>query len=463
MAKELFDVLVIGGGPGGYVAAIRCAQLGKKTALVERESLGGVCLNWGCIPTKSLLRNAEILNNIAHAVDFGIHVDGYAADYAKAQERSRQVSARLVSGIEFLMKKNKITVYRDSARFVGPKEVELEKSRTRVAAQSVIIAAGSAPFCLPFLDYSKENVLDSKKALQLKTVPKSILIIGAGAIGMEFATVFKAYGADVHIVEMLPRILPNEDEAISAFINKVFVKKGFEVHTGTKVLAVGNDGKKATATLEKDGKRFVIETEYVLAATGVRPNTQGLGLQKTGCALNDKGYISVDKKMQTSVPGIYAIGDVTGICALAHAASAQGLLAAEAIAGLETQKISTANIPKCTYASPECASAGLTEQAAKQAGHEVGTAVFPFSANGKAISYGEDEGIAKLVFDKKDGLLLGAHLAGTHVTEMIWGITGYLGLEMTMDEMARVIHPHPTVSETILEAAHLAMGEAIHI
>ena len=259
MAKESFDVLVIGGGPGGYVAAIRAAQLGKKTALVERENLGGVCLNWGCIPTKSLLRNAEILRNMSHAAHFGIKISGYSADYASAQERSRGVSAKLVSGIEFLMKKNKITVYRDSAKFIGPKEVELEKSGDRIAAQNVILATGSMPFRLPFLDYAKDNILDSKKALQLKTAPKSILVIGAGAIGMEFATIFKAYGANVHIVEMLPRILPNEDEAISVFVHKEFAKKGFDLHTGAKVLGVVNDGIKAAATLEKDSRLFTVE------------------------------------------------------------------------------------------------------------------------------------------------------------------------------------------------------------
>ncbi len=463
MATENFEVLVIGGGPGGYVAAIRSAQMGKKTALVEKENLGGVCLNWGCIPTKSLLRNAEILSNVARAADFGIQINGYSVDYAAAQGRSRAVSARLVSGIEFLMKKNKIAVYKDRARFVGSREVELEKSKSRIKAQSVIIAAGSVPFRLPFLDYSKENVLDSKKALQLKTVPKSILIIGAGAIGMEFATIFHAYGAKVHIVEMLPRILPNEDETVSAFAYKEFSKNGLGLDVGTKVLGVENDGKMAAVALEKDGKQFAIEAEYILAATGVRPNTEGLALDKTGCRVNEKGYIPVDHKMQTNVPGVYAIGDITGICALAHAASAQGILAAEAIAGRETHMVNKDNIPKCTYSSPECASVGLTEQAARAAGFDIGTAVFPFSANGKAISYGEDAGFAKLVYNKKDGQLLGAHLAGAHVTEMIWGIAGYLGVEMTIEEMARVIHPHPTVSEAILEAAHLALGEAIHI
>ena len=463
MAFKNFDVFVIGGGPGGYVSAIKAAILGKSVALAERENLGGVCLNWGCIPTKSLLRNAEVAETFAHAADFGIKIDGYSADYANAQERSRAVSARLVSGVEYLMKKNKITVFKEGAKFISAKEVELEKSKERLSAKNVIIATGSEPFRLPFLDYTKDNVLDSKKALQLKRAPKSILIIGAGAIGMEFATIFKAYGSLVHIVEMLPRILPNEDEAISVFMHKEFAKKGFYLHAGTKLIRIDNDGLKSVATLEKDGKQFSIESEYVLAATGIRPNTQGLDLQKMGCRLDPKGYVWVDGSMQTSMPGVYAIGDINGKCSLAHVASAQGILAAEAIAGREVREINYSNIPKCTYASPECASAGLTEESAKAAGYDAGTAVFPFSANGKAISYGEDAGMVKLVYDKKEGLLLGAHMAGVHVTEMIWGIVGYLGLEMTMEEMANVIHPHPTVSETIMEAAHIACGEPIHI
>jgi dihydrolipoamide dehydrogenase len=463
MADKNFDVLVIGGGPGGYVAAIRAAQTGKSVALAEKENLGGVCLNWGCIPTKSLLRNAEVVRTFAHAADFGIKVDGFSADYAAAQERSRAVSKRLVNGIEYLMKKNKITVFKDTAKFTGPKEVTLEKSKERVSAQNIIVATGSVPFRLPFLNYSMENVLDSKKALQLTKAPESILIIGAGAIGMEFATVFRAYGAKVVVVEMLPRILPGEDEEISGFMYKELIKKGFELHVGTKVVKIENDGKVAKATLEKDGKQFAVETGYVLAAAGVRPNLQGLNIEKAGCRLDAKGCLEVNANMRTGVPGIYAIGDVTGKCALAHAASAQGLKAVEAICGREAEEINYANVPKCTYASPETASAGLTEAAAKAAGFHTGTAVFPFTANGKAISYGEDAGMVKLVYDKKEGLLLGAHMAGAHVTEMIWGIAGYLGLEMTMEEMASVIHPHPTISETILEAAHIACGMPIHI
>mgnify|MGYP000403883983 CR=1 FL=1 len=309
----------------------------------------------------------------------------------------------------------------------------------------------------------KANVLDSKKALQLTKAPKSILIIGAGAIGMEFGTVFRSYGAEVTIVEMLPRVLPNEDAEVSALVEKELKKKGFAVYAGTKLVSVQNDGKMIRAELEKDGKTFTLESEYILAATGVRPNTEGLGLKNAGIATDKRGYIPVDDRMRTNVDGVYAIGDVTGKLALAHAASAQGLCAVNDLCGKETQALNYANMPKCTYTAPEVASAGLTEEKAKEAGYDAASALFPLSANGKAISYGDDTGFVKLVYDKKYGQLLGAHMVGVHVTEMVWGIVGYLGLEMTVEEMAKVVHPHPTVSEAIMEAAHIADGHPIHI
>lgn len=458
-----YDVIVIGGGPGGYVAAIKAALGGKKTALVEKEHLGGVCLNWGCIPTKSLLRNAEIVRDLSEGEKFGFSVGEIKTDYAAAQKRSREVSARLVKGIEYLMKKNKITVYKESARFSGKLELSLAPSGEKLNAKNIIIATGSKPFALPMLDYSMPNVLDSKKALQVTKAPKSIIIVGAGAIGMEFATVFRSYGAQVHIVEMLPRVLPNEDAEISALVEKEFRKKGFDVHVGTKLTSVDNDGKTVKAQFEKDGKTFALESECILAATGVRPNTEELNLKSFGIKMDRRGYIEVDANMRTSVPGVYAIGDVTGKLALAHTASAQGMQAAGHICGKRTEPINYNNIPKCTYAVPEVASAGLTEAKAKEEGYQVGTAVFPLSANGKAISYGDDTGFVKLVYDKKYGQLLGAHMTGVHVTEMVWGIVGYLGMEMTVEEMAEVVHPHPTVSEAIMEAAHMASGEPIHI
>lgn len=457
-----YDVIVIGGGPGGYVAAIKAALAGKKTAIVEKENLGGVCLNWGCIPTKSLLRNAEVVRDLSEGEKFGFCVGDIKADYAAAQKRSREVSARLVKGIEYLMKKNSIKVYRDSARFTGKKELTLAGGE-KLGAKNIIIATGSKPFALPMLDYSKANVLDSKKALQLTKAPKSIMIIGAGAIGMEFATVFRSYGAQVHIVEMLPRVLPSEDEEISALVYKEFTKKGFDVHVGTKLVSVKNDGKTVAANFEKDGKTFCIESEMILAATGVRPNTEELNLKAFGFQLDRRGCIEVDGRMRTNVDGVYAVGDVTGKLALAHTASAQGMCVVDGICGKDVQTLDYDNIPKCTYTVPEVASAGLTEAKAKEQGYDVKAAVFPLSANGKAISYGDDTGFVKLVYDKKYGQLLGVHMTGIHVTEMVWGIVGYLQMEMTVEEMTKVVHPHPTVSEAIMEAAHIANGEPIHI
>lgn len=463
MKKHRFDVLVIGGGPGGYVAAIRAASSGKKTALVERENLGGVCLNWGCIPTKSLLRNAEILHSIKEAGTFGVAVSDVRADYQKAQERSRAVSQKLVKGIEFLMKKNQITVFHDNAAFIGKKEVCLEKSKDSIAADNIIIAAGARPMALSIADYTKPNILDSKKALQLKEAPKSIVIIGAGAIGMEFATVFRAYGAEVIIVEMMDRVLPNEDSEISALMEKEYKKSGIEIFTGTKVLATKSDGKTVLATIEQKGKRTELKAQYLLCATGITPNTEGLQLEKSGVKVDQRGYIKTDDEMKTNVNGVYAIGDITGKLALAHTASAQGLFVVDAILGKKPKPLSYENMPKCTYTSLECASAGLTEQKAKEKKYDTGVAVFPLSANGKALSYGQTAGMVKLVYDKKYGQVLGMHMAGIHVTEMIWGMVGYLGVEMTIEEMANVVHPHPTVSEAIMEAAHLAEGKAIHI
>ena len=460
---ESYDVIVIGGGPGGYVAAIKAALQGKKTAIVEKEHLGGVCLNWGCIPTKSLLRNAEVVRGLSEGKKFGFSVGEIKTDYAAAQKRSREVSARLVKGIEYLMKKNKITVYRESACFTSGKELTLSPSGKKLTAKNIIIATGSKPFALPMLDYSLANVLDSKKALQITKVPKSIIIIGAGAIGMEFATVFHSYGAEVHLVEMLPRVLPNEDTETSAFAEKELKKRGFDIHTGTKLVSVENDGKKVKATLEKNGKNFVLESEAILAATGIRPNTNELNLKAIGCKMDRRGYIEVDQRMRTSVPGVYAIGDVTGKLALAHTASAQGMVAIADICGQQAEKLDYNNIPKCTYIVPEVASAGLTMEKAKEKGFDAKEAIFPLSANGKAISYGDDAGFVKLVYDQKYGQLLGAHMMGIHVTEMIWGIVGYLGMEMTVDEMAKVVHPHPTVSEALMEAAHIACGQPIHI
>lgn len=458
---EQFDVLVIGGGPGGYVAAIQSALAGKKTAVIEKENLGGVCLNWGCIPTKALLRNAEIVRYLSEGDFFGFTTENTKADYKKAQERSREVSARLVKGIAYLMKKDNIAVYKAEAVFTGPKEVQVDGKK--LTAEHMIIAAGSRPFPLPVLDYSEKNILDSKGALQLTAVPESIVIIGAGAIGMEFATVFSSYGAKVTVVEMMERVLPNEDREVSALMEKEYKKQGVDICTGTKVTKVENDGKTARVTVEKDGKSREISCACVLGATGIKPNTDLLGLQKYGYKTDRRGYLEVDDRMRTNVQGVYAIGDINGKLALAHTASAQAGVAVADICKKPVTPIHYHNIPRCTFGKPECASAGLTEDKAREQGYDVKTAVFPFSAIGKAIAYGEDAGFVKLVFDKKYGELLGVHMVGAHVTEMIAAAVGYLGLEVTVDELAGIIHPHPTMSEAIMEAAHVADGHPIHI
>ncbi len=458
-----YDVIVLGGGPGGYVAAIKAALAGKKTAIVEKENLGGVCLNWGCIPTKSLLRNAEIIRDLSEGEKYGFSVGEIKADYSVAQKRSREVSAKLVRGIDYLMKKNRITVIKDTACFAGKKEILLASTNEKIYAKNVIVATGSRPFKLPMLDYSMQNVLDSKKALQLNKVPKSIIIVGAGAIGTEFATVFNAYGAKVYLVEMLPNVLPNEDEEVSEIAKNEYIKNGIEVYVKTTLVKVSNDGKNIEAQFEKDGKIFTLQSEYILAATGIVPNVEELKLAATGVKTTERGYIKTDASMCTDVLGVYAIGDVTGKMALAHVASAQGSLAIKDICGQHTNKINYDNVPKCTYSLPEVASAGLSEKKAKEKNYDVGSAIFPLSANGKAISYGDDTGFVKVVYDKKYGQLLGVHMVGIHVTEMIGGIVGYLGLEMTVEEMAEVIYPHPTVSEALMEAAHVANGEPVHI
>jgi len=458
-----YDVIIIGGGPGGYVAAIKSANAGKKTVLIEKEELGGTCLNWGCIPTKSLLRNAEIVRSLSEGEKFGFSIDRIKLDYEKAYLRSREVSAQLVNGISYLMKKNKVTVVKDTAKFIGKKEILLTGSKERLTGEHIIVAVGSKPFHLPILDYSKPNVLDSKKALQLKRAPRSITIIGAGAIGMEFATIFQSYGAQVHIVEMLPRILPNEDEDISTLMEKEMCRKGLKIYTGTKLISVENNKNVVKVKFEKDGNPFTLESEMILTATGVCPNTKDLNLEKVGFITDNRGYIEVDKRMHTSIRDVYAIGDVTGKLTLAHTASAQAMCVVNNICCKCGDELNYDNIPRCTYTVPELASVGLTEAKAREKGYDVETAVFPLSANGKAISYGDDTGSVKLIFEKKYGQFLGIHMAGVHVTEMIWGAAAYLKMEMTVDEMTQVVHPHPTVSEVIMEAAHIANGEPIHI
>ncbi len=460
-----YEVLIVGGGPGGYIAAIKAAQLGKKCAVIEKENPGGVCLNWGCIPTKSLLRNAEIISHLYDGDEFGFSLDEESIifSYEKAYKRSRKVSEKLVRGTEYLIKKNDIKLIKDEAVFNSNDSIRLKGTGEVLFADDIIIAAGSRPWHTKGIDFSSDYVLDSKKALQLKTAPKSVVIIGAGAIGMEFASIWNAYGTDVTIVEMMPDVLPNEDKAISKEARKQYERKGIQILTETKVTNVEINDNKTRVTIEGKSGIKVLNCEYLLVAAGIIPNSDMIGIEKTDIELDQKGYIKTDDSMRTNVSGIYAIGDITGKLALAHAASAEGIVAANAIAGNKTQPVNYQNIPKCTYGFPETASAGLTEEHARGKGIDIVTGRFPFTANGKAIAYGETEGFVKIVAEKKYGEILGIHMIGTHVTEMISGAVGYLSLECTLEEISNIIHPHPTISEAIMEAAHVAEGMPIHI
>lgn len=456
-----YDVIVIGGGPGGYVAAIRASQLGLNAALVEKEHLGGVCLNWGCIPTKALLRNAEVVNLLQEGKTFGFSFDKLEVDYGVAHKRSRQVSERLTKGVAFLMKKNKITVYEGTATLKSAGQVEIQPSGEILETKNVIIATGARPRSLPGLEIDGQRLITYRQALELEAAPASIAVVGAGAIGMEFAFLFHSYGAEVTVLEMLPTVLPLEDEEIGREVEKQFSRGGIRVHTGARVEEVqtGDDG--VTLTVSKGEQTETVKAEKALIAIGVAPNSDNLGLEALGVA-TERGLIQIDDRMQTNVPGVYAIGDVTGKLALAHVASAQGLVAAEAIAGHETRPLNYVKMPRCTYCHPEVASVGLTEAQAREQGYEVEIGRFQFRANGKALGLNDYGGFAKVIAEAKYGEVLGVHLVGPHVTELIAGPTGMVGLETTVEELARTVHPHPTLSEAIMEAAHAALGAAIH-
>lgn len=458
-----YDVIIIGGGPGGYVAAIRAASSGLRTALIEKDTLGGVCLNWGCIPTKALLRNAEVINTLCQSEIYGFTANEITINYTEAHKRSRQICEKLVNGIDYLMKKHQITIITDIARLTGAHRIELHKEKRSLTAKNIMIATGASPRRLPFLNYAQPGVLDSKKILQLTQAPKSLVIIGAGAIGMEFATIFSTYGTNICIVEAQDRVLPNEDTYTSLLIKESYEKRGIRIITGAQITAIEKKNEVFYMKLTHHSSTFTLETEYILLSIGISPNIEELGLDSIGLAINSQGFIITDDSMRTNIPSIYAIGDVTGKLALAHVASTQAIAAIEHILTGRNKPIVYKNIPKCIYTIPEVASVGLTLETAEEAGFMASTAVFPLSANGKAIAYGDDTGFAKLVYDKKYGQLLGVHITGINVAEMIWGAAGYLGMEMTIDEMMHIIHPHPTVSEVIMEAAYLACGKAIHI
>lgn len=457
-----YDTIVIGGGPGGYVAAIKASQLGQKTAVVEREHLGGICLNWGCIPTKSLIRNAEVAHLLKHdGKTFGFKFDNLSLDYSVAHKRSRKVSDRLVKGVGFLMKKNKIDVLEGTGKLKSATEVQVGDDVHKT--KNIIIATGARARLIPGVEINGKTLLTYHQALEQTEVPKSLVVIGAGAIGMEFSYVFNSYGTEVTIVELLPRVLPLEDEEVSKEMDKQFSRVGMDIRTGTKVEKIDDHGDSVTVTVDKDGNQEEIKAQAALISIGVLPNTEDLGLEEVGVKLSERGFIEIGDKMETNVSGVYAIGDVTGKLALAHVASAQGIVAAEAIAGHDPRPLTYINMPRCTYTNPEVASVGLTEAQATEQGYSVKVGKFPFQVNGKALGMSETSGFVKIVAEEKYNEVLGVHMIGPHVTEMLAGPTGMISLETTLEELAGTVHPHPTLSEVVMEAAHAALGEPIHM
>jgi len=464
--SENFDVVVIGAGPAGYVAAIRAAQLNQKVAIVDKQWLGGVCLNVGCIPSKSLLKNAEVAHTLRErAKDFGFSFDNLKLDYSVAVKRSRQNSDRLVKGIGFLMKKNNITVYMGTAHLTKPTVVAVtdkDGKLTELVAKNIIVATGASAAVPPVWKVDGEKVITYSEAILQEKLPKSVVIIGSGAIGVEFATVWSSYGVDVTIVEMLPRIVPLEDEEISKELEKEFKKRKIKTMTGHKVESVQATATGVQVKVSAEGKETVLEADQALVAIGFRPNSKGLGLEEVGVKISERGFVEVNEKMQTNVPGIWAIGDLTGKLMLAHVGSAMGIICAENIAGTETVTLDYEMMPRATYCMPQIASFGITEAQAKERGLAVKTGRFPFQANGKALGMGDYGGFVKIVVDEQYGEILGASMIGPEVTELLPELTLAHMMELTPHEIARNVHAHPTLSEAIMEAAHAATGNPIH-
>jgi dihydrolipoamide dehydrogenase len=459
-----YDVLVIGAGPGGYVAAIKAAQHGKKTAIVEREHLGGICLNWGCIPTKALLKSAEIFEGFKHAKDFGLLADNVRADFPAVMKRSRDVAGQMAKGIEFLMKKNKITVLMGTASFTAAKTVAIAKAdgtSQSVTADNIIIATGHKPRTFPHLPVDGKQVVNYKHLLATTEMPKSLLAIGAGAIGMEFGYFLSTMGTKVTVVEMLDQVLPVEDHEIAKVVDREFTKKGIAIRTSAKVLKLEQKPGVVAVHVEKDAKVEVIEVEKVLVAVGFLANTEGLGLDKAGVQLDERGFIAVDANQATNVPGVYAIGDVAGKQLLAHKASFEGEAAVGHIVG-HAAPVDYTQIPGCTYCQPQVASVGLTEKKAQAAGRKLKIGRFQFAASGKAKAIGHPEGFVKLIFDAEFDQLIGAHLVGYDATELLAEVSLALKLECTAKEIMETIHAHPTLSEAVMEAAADALGVCVH-
>ena len=480
MSENAFDIIIIGSGPGGYVTAIRAAQLGFRTAVVEREHLGGICLNWGCIPTKALLRSAEVYHQMKHAADYGLKADNVTFDAAAVVKRSRGVSGRLNTGVGGLLKKNKVSVIWGEARITAPGAVEVSKpSRPpyepqhpvprgvlgvgSYSAKHIIVATGARPRVLPGLEPDGNLVWTYFEAMVPKEIPKSLLIVGSGAIGIEFASFYRTMGAEVTVVEILDQILPAEDAEIAAFARKQFEKQGMKILTGTRVSGLQRAAGSVTATLlDAKGAETKLTVERVISAAGVVGNIEGVGLEALGVKTG-KGIVAVDGYGRTNVPGIYAIGDVAGPPMLAHKAEHEGVICVEKIRGLDAHPLDRARIPGCTYCHPQIASVGLTEAKAKAAGYEVKVGRFPFLANGKAIALGEDQGLVKTIFDARTGQLLGAHMVGAEVTELIQGYVVAMNLETTEQELMHTVFPHPTLSEMMHESVLDAYGRVIHM
>ncbi|MEL6751454.1 MAG: dihydrolipoyl dehydrogenase [Pseudomonadota bacterium] len=479
MADNSYDLIVIGGGPGGYVAAIRASQLGMKAAVVEREHLGGICLNWGCIPTKALLRSAEIYTHMHHAESFGLSADNIGFDMNAVVKRSRGVSGQLNGGVGYLMKKNKVDVIWGEGTITKPGTIEVKAPATKAhepahpapkgtkdvgtySAKHIIVATGARPRALPGIEPDGETVWTYFEAMVPKSMPKSLIVMGSGAIGIEFASFYRAMGAEVTVVELMDQVLPVEDAEIAEHARKRFEKQGMTILTGAKVTKVDKAGAGVKATVEgKDGKSQVIEAEKLISAVGVVGNTEGLGLEALGVTI-ERGIVTVDEYGATSVEGIYAIGDVAGAPMLAHKAEHEGVICVEAIAGKHPHVMDKGKIPGCTYCNPQIASVGLTEAKAKEAGHKVKVGRFPFQGNGKAIALGEPEGLVKTIFDAETGQLLGAHMVGAEVTELIQGFVVAMNLETTEQDLIDAVFPHPTLSETMHESVLDSQGRVIH-
>ena len=455
-----YDVIVLGSGPGGYVTAIRASQLGLKTAVIEKESLGGVCLNWGCIPTKALLKSAQVFDYLKHAEDYGLSVKQYDKDFTKVVARSRNVADGMSKGVQFLLKKNKIDVLKGFGKLKPGKKVDVDG--TEYSADHIIIATGSRSRVLPNLPQDGKKVIGYREAMTLKTQPKSMIIVGSGAIGVEFAHFYNTMGTEVTLVEFQPNIVPVEDLDVSKQFERSFKKAGIKVMTNSSVEKVDTSGKTVKATVKTKKGEEIIEADVVLSAVGIVSNIEGIGLEDVGIVA-DKGKIMVNDFYQTNIPGYYAIGDVTPGQALAHVASAEGITCVEKIAGMQVEAIDYGNIPGCTYATPEIASVGMTEKQAKEAGYELKVGKFPFSASGKASAAGTKDGFVKVIFDAKYGEWLGCHMIGAGVTDMIAEAVLGRKLETTGHEVLKTIHPHPTMSEAVMEAVADAYGEVIHL